>query len=336
MSILLNALNKSNNEQESAEALDELIEEPVKTGNESEQTADSDVAETDVTDSDVTDSDVREASSFNMMAVMFGFLSLIVILLLVIVFLLLQQGDDPTAEITKQLSQEQQLSQKEQLSQDRLQTQSSPLNSSAEKVIADNQSSVNKSSGNKPEVSLTENSVSEKLNRTQPEHSASSKNEELLATSNDQYFESFKPEKQAVERITKTETNNDNSQADMSGSKQHHNEQLANQSSNVANSSATESSGKSSTSSSSQNPQINKALPIKEFDQLTEIEQLMVNEITLDAHVYSEEASQRFIFMNDALIQEGEKIINSWYLESIEPDGIVVNNGVLRVNIEKQ
>ncbi|PWK53941.1 general secretion pathway protein GspB [Pleionea mediterranea] len=319
MSILLNALNKSNNEQESAEALDELIEEPVKTGNESEQTADSDVADTDV-----TDSDVREASSFNMMAVMFGFLSLIVILLLVIVFLLLQQGDDPTAQITKQLSQ------------DRLQTQSSPLNSSAEKVIAENHSSVNKSSGNKPEVSLTENPVSEKSNRTQPEHSASSKNEESLSASNDQYFESFKPEKQAVERITKTETYNDNSQADMSGSKQHHNEQLANQSSNVANSSATESSGKSSTSSSSQNPQINKALPIKEFDQLTEIEQLMVNEITLDAHVYSEEASQRFIFMNDALIQEGEKIINSWYLESIEPDGIVVNNGVLRVNIEKQ
>ena len=313
MSILLNALNKSNNEQESAEALDELIDEPVKTGNESEQTA----------DSDVTDSDVREASSFNMMAVMFGFLSLIVILLLVIVFLLLQQGDDPTAQITKQLSQ------------DRLQTQSSPLNSSAEKAVADNQSLVNKSSGNKSEVSLTENPVSEKSNRTQQEHSASSKNEESLSTSNDQYFESFKPEKQAVERITKTETNNDNSQADMSGSKQHHNEQLANQSTNVANSSATESSGKSSTSSSSQNPQINKALPIKEFDQLTEIEQLMVNEITLDAHVYSEEASQRFIFMNDALIQEGEKIINSWYLESIEPDGIVVNNGVLRVNIEK-
>ena len=313
MSILLNALNKSNNEQESAEALDELIDEPVKTGNESEQTA----------DSDVTDSDVREASSFNMMAVMFGFLSLIVILLLVIVFLLLQQGDDPTAQITKQLSQ------------DRLQTQSSPLNSSAEKAVADNQSLVNKSSGNKSEVSLTENPVSEKSNRTQQEHSASSKNEESLSTSNDQYFESFKPEKQAVERITKTETNNDNSQADMSGSKQHHNEQLANQSTNVANSSATESSGKSSTSSSSQNPQINKALPIKEFDQLTEIEQLMVNEITLDAHVYSEEASQRFIFMNDALIQEGEKIINSWYLKSIEPDGIVVNNGVLRVNIEK-
>ena len=326
MSILLNALNKSNNEQESAEALDELIEEPVKTGNESEQTADSAVADTDV-----TDSDVREASSFNMMAVMFGFLSLIVILLLVIVFLLLQQGDDSTAQITKQLSQEQQLSQKEQLSQDRLQTQSSPLNSSAEKVIVDNQSSVNK-----PEVSFTENPVSEKSNRTQPEHSASSKNEESLSTSNDQYFESFKPEKQAVERITKTETNNDNSQADMSGNKQHHNEQLANQTTNVANSSATESSGKSSTSSSSQHPQINKALPIKEFDQLTEIEQLMVNEITLDAHVYSEEASQRFIFMNDALIQEGEKIINSWYLESIEPDGIVVNNGVLRVNIEKQ
>ena len=238
---------------------------------------------------------------------MLGFLSLIVILLLIIVFLLLQQGDNSTAQITKQLSQEQ------QLSQDRLQTQSSPLNSSAEKVIAENHSSVNKSSGNKPEVSLTENPVSEKSNRTQPEHSASSKNEESLSASNDQYFESFKPEKQAVERITKTETYNDNSQADMSGSKQHHNEQLANQSSNVANSSATESSGKSSTSSSSQNPQINKALPIKEFDQLTEIEQLMVNEITLDAHVYSEEASQRFIFMNDALIQEGEKIINSWY-----------------------
>ena len=308
MSILLNALNKSNSEQASTEALDELIDAPVKAGSEDEPATDASVNDATIQNENQKKKGIIAGSSVNMTAIMLGFLSLIVVLLLIIVFLLLRQTD--TSTVTHEQPLTQQLDQNQQPKQSR-------------------QSSINQLPNNKSGVMLSENSVtaepntmpSERSSSTAPTTSTSVTSNHSTSNSDDRYYESFKPEKQPVERITEAEASSGPSQATNTEAAQNRDAQLVSQPSNA---------------SPSHPPQINKALPIKDIEQLTQIEQLMVNEITLDAHVYSEEASQRFIFVNDALIQEGEKIINSWYLESIEPDGIVVNNGVLRVNLEKQ
>jgi hypothetical protein len=79
---------------------------------------------------------------------------------------------------------------------------------------------------------------------------------------------------------------------------------------------------------------LNTDLPLKQYQELTSVEQMMVNEVNIDAHVYSEDASQRFIFVDGELKQEGEQLINSWILESVLEDGVIINNGVLRVKIQ--
>lgn len=320
MSILLNALNKSNSEQASTEALDELIDAPVKAGSEDEPATDASVNDATIQNENQKKKGIIAGSSVNMTAIMLGFLSLIVVLLLIIVFLLLRQTD--TSTVTHEQPLTQQLDQNQQPKQSRQPEQSPQPKQSR-------QSSINQLPNNKSGVMLSENSVtaepntmpSERSSSTAPTTSTSVTSNHSTSNSDDRYYESFKPEKQPVERITEAEASSGPSQATNTEAAQNRDAQLVSQPSNA---------------SPSHPPQINKALPIKDIEQLTQIEQLMVNEITLDAHVYSEEASQRFIFVNDALIQEGEKIINSWYLESIEPDGIVVNNGVLRVNLEKQ
>ncbi len=95
----------------------------------------------------------------------------------------------------------------------------------------------------------------------------------------------------------------------------------------------------SSTESEASNNTVSRSnsssLPLREMHTLTEVERMMVSEVTVDAHVYSEDASQRFIFVRGELKQEGDQLINSWLLESIEEDGIIVNNGVLRVKLEQ-
>jgi hypothetical protein len=76
---------------------------------------------------------------------------------------------------------------------------------------------------------------------------------------------------------------------------------------------------------------LNTDLPLKLFDQLSDVEQMMVNEVNIDAHVYSEDPQQRFIFVDGQLKQEGDQLINSWVLEQILEDGVIINNGILRV-----
>lgn len=80
---------------------------------------------------------------------------------------------------------------------------------------------------------------------------------------------------------------------------------------------------------------INQSIPVREVDQLTDIERMMVNEVSVDAHIYSEDPTQRFIFVAGEMRSEGDKLINSWYLEAIELDGVVINNGVLRVRLKQ-
>ncbi len=91
----------------------------------------------------------------------------------------------------------------------------------------------------------------------------------------------------------------------------------------------------SSARTSAESQSLNTELPLKTINELTQVERMMVDEVTVDAHVYSEDASQRFIFVNGDLKQEGDKLVNSWLLEAIEEDGIIVNNGVLRVKLEQ-
>ncbi len=76
---------------------------------------------------------------------------------------------------------------------------------------------------------------------------------------------------------------------------------------------------------------LNTSLQLKEESDLTDVEALMVKEVIIEAHVFSEQASERFVFIQGRLVQESEKLINSWYLEEVEENAIIINNGVLRV-----
>lgn len=78
---------------------------------------------------------------------------------------------------------------------------------------------------------------------------------------------------------------------------------------------------------------IDTSLPLLEKSQLTEIQLLMVNEVSIGAHIYSEDDSQRFVFVDGQMKVEGDKLVNSWYLERIESDGVIINNNILRVRL---
>ncbi|MEE4243838.1 MAG: general secretion pathway protein GspB [Kangiellaceae bacterium] len=81
------------------------------------------------------------------------------------------------------------------------------------------------------------------------------------------------------------------------------------------------------------NPNINTEIPIKDLDSLTDIQAMMVKEVVIEAHVYSEEQANRFVFVDGNIRQEGDNIINSWYLEQIEQSSVIINNRILRVRI---
>ncbi len=80
---------------------------------------------------------------------------------------------------------------------------------------------------------------------------------------------------------------------------------------------------------------LNQSLPIKELNELTDIELMMTKEVIYEAHVYSADASQRFIFVGGDLKQENDQIKNAWYLERIEENAIIINNNMLRVRLPK-
>ncbi len=80
----------------------------------------------------------------------------------------------------------------------------------------------------------------------------------------------------------------------------------------------------------------NESLSIRELNDLSDVEKMMVSEVTIGAHVYSDDNAQSFIFSNDELKQEGDKLINSWTLEKIEEKSIVISNGILRVRVPIQ
>ena len=88
---------------------------------------------------------------------------------------------------------------------------------------------------------------------------------------------------------------------------------------------------------STQNNQfINDQLPITNVEDLTEVQKMMVDEVVIEAHVYSEDQDSRFVFVSGTIKQEGEQIINSWYLESVEQDAVIINNRILRVRLPLQ
>ncbi|WP_144392047.1 general secretion pathway protein GspB [Pleionea sediminis] len=128
-----------------------------------------------------------------------------------------------------------------------------------------------------------------------------------------EYFEAYKPERQ--ERKTQPKTaRTEQSEAKTSDSSNHPSPK--------------------SIEPRDVSSELNTNLPIKTVEQLTRVELMMIDEIKVGAHVYSEDSEQRFIFVSGELTQEGDKIINSWKLEAIEPETIIVNNGILRVRLK--
>jgi len=143
---------------------------------------------------------------------------------------------------------------------------------------------------------------------------ASSERDQPSANREENYFESYRPVKSSPKPNIERSGNSQQSKSIES-----------------TNQDRIEQSSRRNSSSNHSSNALNDDLPIRGEEQLTDIEAMMVKEVIIDAHVFSEEPNQSFVFVKGELKQEGDTLINSWRLEKIEESAVIINNGILRV-----
>ncbi len=262
MSILLNALNKSKQQDDDTSEIETLIDSPIDESGHGESSG-------------------RGQPHWLLVLL----LSLIVVLLASIAYLLLRTTSPVAEQAVTETSR------------------------SSSRAVASHQSVANKQSDI---TASTDNAISRQEQDKSNLASGAPTKENQSGESERQYFEAYKPERQPRKTVSQRSDNKQPVETARPTNTAEHN------------------------STSSQNVSrsaINTNLPIKTLKQLTQVEQMMVNEITIDAHVYSEDPTQRFIFVAGELKQEGDRMVNSWLLEAIEESTVIVNNGVLRVRL---
>ncbi|NVJ61187.1 MAG: general secretion pathway protein GspB [Gammaproteobacteria bacterium] len=316
MSILLNALNKHKDNNEKDE-IDELIDNPI------EETEEDD-------------------KSSQLPYLVIGLLAAIIFLLIVIIVLLIREpAQSNQAELIteKKSNQIEFLENNDAQNKDAKNKQLSSMQNDIEQQEANigeerssksiSETSLGQNATNvaqQNQVQLNENNLADKQanKNTEP----LTQNSESVTNSNSQRFiEEYKPRKYSTEDLKASRSSQQQKQVAPENEASNNNgiatrEYNSEQGVSGDEEYRTHSSGNIDTS-----------LPVLERSQLTEIQLLMVNEVNIGAHIYSEDENQRFVFVDGNMKVEGEKLVNSWYLEKIEPDGVIINNNILRVRL---
>ncbi|WMS85569.1 general secretion pathway protein GspB [Pleionea litopenaei] len=252
-----------------------------------------------------------QGTRFNVLHGLLLAIALILVVICYLLFKLLSESESARSTVVNVPSSSTQSNLETSSINSNLDNKTNVTNTASTQLMKEvNETSQSESVGNEQETVVLNPSTSNDK-RTNVERGTASSDE------SEQYIESYRPKRYASEN-TSSQTRSDTIE-----------------SSSNSRTYSTEVENRNTPPSREYTSNLRQDLPVREKDELTQVQLLMVNEVVIDAHIYSEDPSQRFVFVGGEMKTEGDQIVNSWFLESIEPKGVIINNGVLRVRLNQ-